>query len=323
MASCLTLIHTIILAIIQTQKKCLKAHPESNHVKVIFLGTAASLPTSERAPPCIAIAHDGEFTLFDCGEGCQRQMRNRVSYLKIKRIFISHFHGDHYLGLLGLMQTMTLHKRSEALEIYTPRGGKKFLENYFASGYVGLSYEVRVREMGEEIVEFSEYAVESFSVEHKVPCLGFVFRQKDRRGKFDRGKANALGIFDRMFGELERLGSLVVGERRVQLKDVTGAPRRGKKIVYSSDTLPTPALVEKAKRADLFICDSTFVSDDDRNDTLHCTVREACAMAEEAHVERLVLTHISQRYSTEEVLEEARKYRESVSVAEDFMEIEL
>lgn len=292
-------------------------------MKIIFLGTAASLPTAERAPPCIAINFNGEYILFDCGEGCQRQMRNRVSYIKIKKIFISHFHGDHYLGLLGLLQTMTLHKRTEPIEIYTPTGGITFLKNYFASGYVGLSYDVKMKELGEETVEFQDYFVESFHVEHKVPCLGFLFRQKDKRGKFDKLKANALGIFNRMFGELERLGSILIGGREVTLDDVTGEMRKGKKIVYSSDTLPTRKLVEKASGADIFICDSTFVHEEDRNDTLHCTVAEACSMAREANVKRLLLTHISQRYSSDEVLAEAKKHFENVSVAEDFMEIEL
>ncbi|MFQ6088395.1 MAG: ribonuclease Z [Candidatus Methanofastidiosia archaeon] len=292
-------------------------------MKLIFLGTAASKPTLSRNLTAIALQFEGEVILFDCGEGTQRQMLRRVSPSKISNIFISHFHGDHYLGLGGLLHTLSLNKREKPLNIFGPENTKNFLQSLFSSGYFGINFKVRLRELGNTKLEFEKYFIHSFKVEHGVPTLGYLFSEKDKRGKFLKNKAESLGIKGRMFKELEIKGRIEVEGREVLLEDVTGKMRKGKKIVYSSDTKPCKALENFAKDADVLIHEATFMSEEEREGTFHTTVKEACELAGRCNVGKLVLTHFSQRYSQEEISKEAKRYFENVIVAEDFLELEI
>ncbi|MBU7025555.1 MAG: ribonuclease Z [Theionarchaea archaeon] len=292
-------------------------------MKLIFLGTAAGRPTRKRSLPSIALQYNGEIILFDCGEGAQRQMISLVSPSKIEKIFISHFHGDHYLGLGGLLQTMSLNKREKPLSIYGPQGATHFLKNYFASGHFGIRFSIFVYEMEEDTVEEEKYFIKSFPVDHGVPTLGFVFQEKEKRGHFLEDKARSLGIHGRLFSEIERRGFVEINSKKITLEEVTGPTRPGKKIVFSSDTLPCERVLEEAKDCDMLVHEGTYITDEDRHGTYHTTIKEACDIAVKAGVTQLVLTHISQRYEDEEVQKEAEKYFNSMVVAYDFLEIEV
>jgi ribonuclease Z len=292
-------------------------------MKLIFLGTAAGRPTRNRNLPSIALQYNGEVILFDCGEGTQRQMISLVSPSKIGKIFISHFHGDHYLGLGGLLQTMSLNKRETPLSIYGPRGAAHYLENFFSSGHFGIRFPINIYEMGEDTVEEEAYTIRSFPVEHGVPTIGFTFEEKEKRGHFLDEKARSMGICGRLFSEIEQKGFVIIDGKKITLEEVTGPRRPGKKIVYSADTVPCEQVLKEAKHCDILIHEGTYIHDEDRCGTYHTTVREACELAAKAGVKTLVLTHISQRYEDEEVQKEAEKYFNSVIVAYDFLEIEL
>jgi len=297
---------------------------------VIFLGTGGSWPTVKRNVTSIAIKRGGEIILMDCGEGTQRQIqRSGLSYMQIKSIFISHFHGDHFLGLPGLIQTMQLNDREEPLRIYGPRGTEEIVEELKNLGHFKPSYEIEGIDLDEgDEVRFDGYSVKPFRVKHNVPTLGFVLEEDQRPGRFNKSKALELGIPEGpLFGKLQRGESVRLKDGRIITPDmVLGPPRPGRKIVYSGDTRPCDKVIEYAKDADILIHDSTFLSDleDLAREYAHSTARQAAEIASKANVDKLILTHISPRYVDDKEFErEAREIFDNSLVARDFMKIEV
>ena len=297
---------------------------------VIFLGTGGSWPTVKRNVSAIAVKRGGEILLFDCGEGTQRQIqRSGLSYMQIKSIFISHFHGDHFLGLPGLIQTMQLNDRKEPLTIYGPRGISRIVEIVKNLGYFRPSYEIVGKDVDEgDEIRFNGYSVRPFRVEHNVPALGYVLEEDMRPGRFNKKKALELGIPEGpLFGRLQRGESIKLKDGRVITPDmVLGPPRPGRKVVYTGDTKPCNKVVEFARNADLLIHDATFLSDleDVAIEYGHSTARQAAEIAKEANVDKLVLTHISPRYMDERLIEkEAKEVFKNSIVARDFLKLEV
>ncbi len=297
---------------------------------VIFLGTGGSWPTVKRNVSAIAVKRGGEILLFDCGEGTQRQIqKSGLSYMQIKSIFISHFHGDHFLGLPGLIQTMQLNDRKEPLTIYGPRGISRIVEIVKNLGYFRPSYEIVGKDVDEgDEIRFDGYSVRPFRVEHNVPALGYVLEEDMRPGRFNKKKALELGIPEGpLFGRLQRGESIKLKDGRVITPDmVLGPPRPGRKVVYTGDTKPCNKVVEFARNADLLIHDATFLSDleDVAIEYGHSTARQAAEIAKEANVDKLVLTHISPRYMDERLIEkEAKEVFKNSIVARDFLKLEV
>ncbi len=297
---------------------------------VIFLGTGGSWPTVKRNVSAIAVKRGGEILLFDCGEGTQRQIqKSGLSYMQIKSIFISHFHGDHFLGLPGLIQTMQLNDRKEPLTIYGPRGISRIVEIVKNLGYFRPSYEIVGKDVDEgDEIRFNGYSVRPFRVEHNVPALGYVLEEDMRPGRFNKKKALELGIPEGpLFGRLQRGESIKLKDGRVITPDmVLGPPRPGRKVVYTGDTKPCNKVVEFARNADLLIHDATFLSDleDIAIEYGHSTARQAAEIAKEANVDKLVLTHISPRYMDERLIEkEAKEVFKNSIVARDFLKLEV
>ncbi len=297
---------------------------------VIFLGTGGSWPTVKRNVSAIAVKRGGEILLFDCGEGTQRQIqKSGLSYMQIKSIFISHFHGDHFLGLPGLIQTMQLNDRKEPLTIYGPRGTSRIVEIVKNLGYFRPSYEIVGKDVDEgDEIRFNGYSVRPFRVKHNVPALGYVLEEDMRPGRFNKKKALELGIPEGpLFGRLQRGESIKLKDGRVITPDmVLGPPRPGRKVVYTGDTKPCDNVVEFARNADLLIHDATFLSDleDIATEYGHSTARQAAEIAKEANVDKLVLTHISPRYMDERLIEkEAKEIFKNSIVARDFLKLEV
>ncbi|MFQ5550313.1 MAG: ribonuclease Z [Gemmatimonadales bacterium] len=299
-------------------------------MQVTFLGTSAARPTVERSVSSIAIQREGETLMFDCGEGTQRQMMRFGVSFTLAEIFVTHYHADHYLGIIGLIRTLGLQGREEPMTIFGPVGGRKLLGSAIDIGYERAPFEVIVRELkpGERL-QRDAYDIVAYQADHGRSALGFAVVERERLGRFDPDKARALGIPE---GPL--WGTLHKGER-VRLEDGTeigpeelvGPPRPGRTVVYSGDTRPTAATREIAEGADLLIHDATFTHEEleRARETSHSTAVEAAQVALSAGVQRLILTHVSARYSTDfyPLLNEAREVFPETLVAQDGMKIEI
>jgi ribonuclease Z len=300
-------------------------------MRVIFLGTAGSVPTPERGLPAVLIQRQNEQLMFDCGEGVQRQMiRAKVGFHKKMKVFVSHMHGDHVLGLPGLLQTMALMDRQKKIEVYGPEGIKRFLEGTREVLQFALTFPVEIHEVYDAgvICREEEYAVEAAWSNHVVASLAYAFVEKPRAGKFYPDKARALGVPEgELWSKLQHGETVKLQESRVvKPEEVVGARRPGRKIVYTGDTRPFKGFARFAAGADLVVHDATF--DDALAEKAvedgHSTPSQAAEGAKKAKAKKLVLTHISARYADVGVLlEQAQRVFKNTVVAEDFMELEL
>jgi ribonuclease Z len=296
---------------------------------LVFLGTSASMPTALRAPAALLVRRGGERLLFDCAEGTQRQLqRSTVGLPDLEEIFLTHFHGDHFLGLPGMLKTFALRGRDGVpLTVYGPPGLKELFRQL--KPFLGrLPYPLTTVELeaGEEL-ERGEYRLETFALEHGVPALGYALVEHERPGRFDVVAADALGVPPgRERGILQGGDAVTLPDGRVITPDtVLGPGRPGRKVVLAGDTAPSPVVAQAAHKADLLVHEATFgASEAERaRETLHSTAAEAAEVAKRAEVRLLALTHVSTRYFGSELAEEAREvFAESV-VPRDFDVIEV
>lgn len=289
---------------------------------VLFLGTAASAPTARRGLPATLLRRGGEKLLFDCGEGTQRQLVRSGGLVDIDDLFITHFHADHVLGIPGLMKTYGLQARERRLRIYGPAG----LERLFGTlaPLIGkLPFELQLTELdaGEELPG-EGYRLTCFNVDHGVSALGYALVEDERPGRFDEARARELGVPPGPdFGRLQA-GETVGG---VAPSQVLGAARPGRTVVLSGDSAPSDLTAAEAQGADLLIHEATFMAEDSARarETRHSTAAGAAALAAEAGVKLLALTHISSRYYVRDIVAEAKAEFEQVIVPRDFDRVEL
>lgn len=300
-------------------------------LSVIFLGTAGSVPTPKRSLPAIALYRKNELLIFDCGEGIQRQMiQAGVGFHRKTKIFVTHLHGDHILGLPGLLQTMALLNRERRLEIYGPPGIEAFVDAIQRTVQYNLTFPFELHEIedAQVVSKEKEYEVHATWADHVVPSLAYALIEKPRPGRFSLKKAAAFGIPEGpLWSKLQHGSSVQLPNGRVvNSKEIVGPSRPGRKVVYSGDTRPTDDIAELARNADLLIHDGTF--DDDLKDKAyedgHSTARQAAEIAHRSGAKRLILTHVSARYKNASVLvEQARTIFAKSDVAEDFLKIDL
>lgn len=296
------------------------------YMELVFLGTGASWPTARRNTSSVAVKRGDEVILFDCGEGTQRQFqRSKLSYMQTRRIFVSHLHADHYLGIPGLAQTMDLNEREDPLEVYGPPGSRKVLGPLLQLGG-RRSFDVSVTELVDgDVVELDGYRVRARELTHTDTNLGYALEEDPRPGRFDKERALELGVPEGpLFSELQEGNSVETPEGDVvEPGQVLGPERRGRKVVYSGDAQPCEATVELAEGADVLVHEATYASDfEDANAYGHSTAQQAAYMARRAGVEKLFLTHISPRYDDVTPLEEeAREVFPESQVAEDLQDV--
>jgi len=300
-------------------------------IVITFLGTVSGIPTLDRNHPAIVLEHytnTRDVLLFDCGEGTQKQlMKSGISFMQISKIFITHWHADHFAGLIPMIQTMNLEKRKKPLIIYGPEA-EKFVSNILDLGYFGVRFPIEARNVEFEgnaitkIDETEDYEVYATPAYHTVPAVAYCFKEKDK-WNIDESKLDALGLKrGAWLRKLKKEGSFQLKDKLVTLQEV-GYVKRGLKVVYTGDTKPHKNIANISKDADLLIHDGTFL-EEDVGEKYHSDVKKAAELAKAAGVKKLVLTHISRRYTdTKELEEQAKKVFPDTVIAKDMMKIVL
>jgi ribonuclease Z len=273
-------------------------------LRVTFLGTSGAIPTTERNPAALFVSREGDDLLFDCGEGTQRQMMRYGTGFGVDHLFVTHTHGDHVLGIPGLTQTMDFNERERPLAVHVPAGERRVAKRLLAATGDDPSYPVRVNEVraGDVALDAEEYEVRAFDVNHRTNAVGYAIVEDDRKGRFDREKAETeLGIEPGpKYSKLHRGESVELDDGTVvQPDEVVGDPRPGRKLVYTGDTTPVGSTVDVAENADLLVHDATFTSElaERAEATAHSTASQAGSIATQANAKRLALVHISSRYA--------------------------
>ncbi|MEM4473304.1 MAG: ribonuclease Z [Archaeoglobaceae archaeon] len=294
--------------------------------KIVFLGTGGTVPSPDRNTSAIFVQYSKYRFLFDCGEGTQRQIiAAKLGFRNLDHIFITHMHTDHFIGIFGLIETLSLNGREKELNFYTPKPNVlKTLFDLF--GYENLNFELKVKKAsdGDEFC-FPGFKIVAFKTEHIVQSVGYALIEDDKR-KFDREKALALGIPPSpLYARLKRGETIFWNGKMITPEMVLGELKKGRKVVYTGDTRPCERTVEIARDAELLIHDASF-SDELKEwavESGHSTAKEAAEVAKRANVKKLILTHISARFSKnpEKLVEEAKSVFENVELAKDFLEV--
>lgn len=298
-------------------------------LRITFLGTSASVPTKKRGLSSIAILRGSELLLFDCGEGVQRVlMASGLGLNRRMKVFITHLHGDHCLGVLGLIQTQSMLNREKLLSIYGPPKTKGFVEANRRYLNFGLTFPLKIIAVREGIIfddRESGYFVEACKGEHTILSYGYKLTEYPRVGVFHPEKAIELGVPEgALWSELQKGRSVVVDGRTVSPREVLGPQRKGRMIGISGDTRPTKALGKFFKGANILIFDSTYGEDrsEKARENMHSTAREAAELAMKAGVGTLVLTHFSPRYEdVSELVKEASSIHPNVIEATDLQSL--
>ncbi|HEY2806737.1 MAG TPA: ribonuclease Z [Gemmatimonadales bacterium] len=299
-------------------------------LSVLFLGTSAARPTVERNVAGLVVTREGESLLFECGEGTQRQMMRYGASFGLSDVFFSHFHADHYLGLIGLVRTFGLQGRTDPMRFFGPKGAKRILGAALTMGMERSSFGFEIVEVepGEALAR-EGYELRAFAADHGSGALGWALVEKDRLGRFNPDRARELGVPEGpLWGKLQRSQPVTLDDGRVITPEtIVGGARPGRKLVYTGDTRPCKATIEASLGADLLIHEATFGDEEKERavETQHSTAAEAAQVAKMAGVKRLALTHLSARYSRDSavLLDEARAVFAETVIAKDGMTIEL
>jgi ribonuclease Z len=297
-------------------------------MRVILLGTGAALPTPERRTSATAVLYEGEMLLFDCGEGTQLQLRKAgLRHGRLSRIFITHMHGDHVIGIMGLLMTMELSGRERPIELYGPPALADYVATSARLLSTGFRYPIIFHEARPGIIcQTDTYTIECLPLNHRVLTYGYAFQERDKPGTFNVAQAEALGIpIGPLYGLLQKGQPVTLPDGRTAYPhDVLGPSKRGRRMAYCLDTRPCPEAATLARDADLLLYDSTLApgAEQEAAEKGHSTSRQAAVLAKEAGVKQLVLTHISSRYTdARELLMGLEGLHDDIVMARDLMEL--
>jgi ribonuclease Z len=298
-------------------------------MKLVFLGTSAAQPTENRGLSCICLEREGEILMFDAGEAAQiSYFRSGLGWNKKMKIFVTHLHGDHCIGILGLLQTMTMQNRTEPLEIYGPTGIDEFISANIKILNFGLSFPILISIISEgRILDSKFYSIYVCKANHSIPAFSYRFEEKDKPGKFYPEKAKQLGIPEgHLWNKIQNGEQIEYEGRTIRPDQILGVKRPGKKIGISGDTMPSQELEKFFDSCDYLVFDSTFLDEikEKAAETCHSTAKQAALLAKKANVKNLILTHFSARYKDEKKhFEEAKQIHDSVITSKDLLEIEI
>ena len=298
-------------------------------MKLVFLGTSAAQPTERRGLSCICLEKEGEILMFDAGEAAQiAYMKSGLGWNKKMKLFVTHLHGDHCVGILGLLQTMSMQNRTESLEIFGPKGIDEFLAANIKVLNFGLPFSILININSEgKIFENKKYMIHTAKANHSITAFSYLFEEKDKPGRFNVVKAKELGIPEgELWNKLQNGEEIEHNEKIIKPEQVLGEKRPGKKIGISGDTMPTKKLEEFFQGCDYLVFDSTFIEEEKQRalETCHSTAKQAAELGKNAKVKNLILTHFSARYKDEMAHKsEAEKIHDAVITAKDLLEVEI
>ena len=298
-------------------------------MKLVFLGTSAAQPTENRGLSCICLVREGEILMFDAGEAAQiSYLKSGLGWNKKMKIFVTHLHGDHCVGILGLLQTMTMQHRTETLEIYGPKGIDDFISENIRILNFGLSFPIMISIISEgKILDSKFYSIYVCKANHSISAYSYRFEEKEKPGRFNLEKAKSLGIPEgHLWNKLQNGEKIEIDGKIISPNQVLGEKRPGKKIGISGDTMPTEELEKFFEGCDYLVFDSTFLDEikEKALETCHSTAKQAAILGRNAKVKNLILTHFSARYKDEtQHLAEAKQIHDSVITARDLLEVEI
>lgn len=298
-------------------------------MKLVFLGTSSMVPTKERNHQSSILFHNAEGIMLDCGEGTQRQLRKaNISPTKITKLLISHWHGDHILGIPGLIQSMGASQYTKTLEIYGPEGTANFFSNMRKSFYFPLRIKLKITEVKSgKFFENNDFELHASPLDHDVPCLGYSFIEKDKL-KINVEYTKKFGLVQHpLLGQLQKGKDITYNGKKIKVKDAT-ITKKGKKITFINDTAYCKNALALAKDSDLLVSEATWEHErkeqSEKDDLKHMSAKEAAELAKKSESRKLIMTHFSQRYnSTEELKKEAKKIFPNTECAKDLMVVEI
>ena len=292
-----------------------------------FLGTSDSIPSKERNHTSVLLAYKNENILIDCGEGTQRQFKlANISPTKITRILITHWHGDHILGLPGMLQTMAMLGYNKKLEIYTPKKTRHFMEAIMKMFIFVGNIKYEIEEVNGKFLENQDFYLESFPLKHSTSCNGYIFVEKDKL-RINKEKLKRYNLPNSpLIKQLLDRKDIIFNGKKIKSKDITYL-QKGRKISFVLDTGYSDNILSHVKDSDIFVCESTYLNKDEEiaKRYHHLTAKQSAIIAKKAKVKHLILTHISQRYNqtTKYTEEEAKSIFKNMSIAKDFDKIEI
>jgi ribonuclease Z len=299
-------------------------------MQLVFLGTSSATPTLKRGLSSIALMRGGELLLFDAGEGMQRNfVKAGLGMNRKMKIFITHMHADHCVGLLGLLQTMGLQGREKSIAIYGEPRLEEFLRENMRIINFRLTFDVIVHKIEEDglVVKEKDYQVSCCQALHSVPSFAYCLEEFDRPGAFNVLEAKRLGIPEgNLYSKLQRGQDIVHQGEIIKANHIVGSPRKGRKIGISGDTRPTDKLASFFRECDVLVFESTYSRDKQEKaiENGHSTAAEAATIAQKAEVDKLLLTHFSARYDETSVLvKEASAIHYNVEAAEDLKVVKI
>ncbi|MBS3094423.1 ribonuclease Z [Candidatus Pacearchaeota archaeon] len=300
----------------------------TSKIKITFLGTADQIPSRNRNHTAILLTYNDENILVDCGEGTQRQFRKaELNPCKITKLLITHWHGDHVLGIPGLLQTLASSGYNKTLEIYGPRGIKQRLEQTFELFGSKKELQIEIHEISEGVfIDEEEFFIQSAKTFHGLPGLAYSFVKKGLV-RIDKDKMKKMKVPQgKHLQDLKEMRDITIDGKKYKWKDLT-FKEENKKITIILDTLYDKSFEKFAKDSDILICESNFSSEigEKAEEHLHLTSQQAAEIAKKSDSKKLILTHLSQRYeyNLKEIQKEAQEIFKNTFVAKDLDVVEI